>query len=291
MVESGGKDTRGHKGRYHRARIRNFLFTLGPSRLTGGRITRRHLSRELLVHELEVFSPRWPEEFDGLRIGHVSDFHLGELLPIDRALAAVDLLAAQEPDLVACTGDVVDLHHDGVAPLLGALARIGAPLGTALVLGNHDELHCRDTVMRLASEAGLVMLHDDAVQITRNGAHLVVAGVSWARSAAACAARVERICDDDTHLLLAHNPKCFLRAAELGVPLTLSGHTHGGQVALKNRPNANLAIAHRHRAGLFRQGAARLFVTRGVGAWFPLRVNCPAEVAIVTMRSGVERLA
>ena len=68
--------------------------------------------------------------------------------------------------------------------------------------------------------------------------------------------------------------------------LTLSGHTHGGQVALPRRPNTNLAISHRHSAGLFEIGDSRLFVTRGVGSWFPLRVNCPPEVAMLTMRHG-----
>ncbi len=277
---------RKQRSRYRRARVRNFLFTVGPSRLTGGRITRHHLARDFVAREIETSSPAWPQEFDGMRIGHISDFHLGELVPIDRALAAVDLLAAQEPDFVACTGDVVDLHHHGAAPLLSALGRIRAPLGTALVLGNHDELHCRDTIMQMAADAGLIVLHDDAVQIAHNGAQLVVAGIAWAHNAVACARHVDRVCDADTHLLLAHNPKAFLRAADIGVPLTLSGHTHGGQIAMKNRPNASLALTHRHRAGLFRHGPARLFVTTGVGAWFPLRVNCPAEVAVVTMRHG-----
>lgn len=277
---------RPRNARYRRARVRNFLFTVGPSRLAGGRLRRRHLDREFAVREVEASSPAWPRAFDGLRIGHISDFHLGELVPMERALAAVELLAAQEPDFVACTGDVVDLHHHGVKPLLDALARIPAPLGTTLVLGNHDELHCRDTVMRAARTAGIIVLHDEVVQIAHNGASLVVAGVAWASSAAACARHVDRVCDQDTHLLLAHNPRAFLRSAEIGVPLTLAGHTHGGQIAWKNRPNRSLALTHRHRAGLFERGSARLFVTTGVGAWFPLRVNCPAEVAVVTMRSG-----
>ena len=114
----------------------------------------------------------------------------------------------------------------------------------------------------------------------------MVAGIGWASSAVACAKRVDRACADGADLLLAHNPKAFLHSADLGVPLTLSGHTHGGQVAIKNRPNANLAVTHRHRAGLFERGPSRLFVTTGVGSWFPLRVNCPPEMALITMRRG-----
>ena len=165
------------------------------------------------------------------------------------------------------------------APLLAAVP-------TYLVLGNHDELHDPAGLTRAAVKAGLTVLRNDAIQINRNGSSLVVAGIDWARSAVACARYVDRACGDgeDAHLLLAHNPKAFLRAADLGIPLTLSGHTHGGQIAMKKRPNANLALTHRRSAGQFQSNGSMLYVTSGVGAWFPLRVNCPAEIAMLTIR-------
>lgn len=271
-------------GKYHRARIRHFLFTVGPNKISADRIRRRHLAQDIVVREIEVASPRWPAAFDGLRIGHVSDFHLGDLLPLDRALQVVEQLAEQEPDLVACTGDVVDLHHDQAGPLLEAMAQIKAPLGAALVLGNHDELHCPDTICRLASQVGVIPLCDEAIDINRNGHHLRVAGIHWAKTAVACAKRVDAACGDFVHLLLAHNPKAFVRAADLEIPLTLAGHTHGGQIAMRKRDHKNGSGSKRYKAGLFEQGASRLYVTTGVGAWFPLRINVPAEIAMITMR-------
>jgi hypothetical protein len=264
--------------------VRKFLFTIGPDRLMGGRIIRRHLAQGIVLREVEIWTPAWPEAFDGLRIGHVSDFHLGELMPLDRALEVLDMLAGQEPDLVACTGDVVDLHFDGAGPLLEALGKIDAPLGSALVLGNHDELHCADILSHMAVEAGLVVLRNDAVQFARNGRRLVLAGIEWARTAERCARFVHVAGGEAAHLLLAHNPRAFHAAAACGIPLTLAGHTHGGQLALKNRPAANLAAAHRHTAGVYQRGHSRLYVTSGVGAWFPLRLNCPPEIAILTIR-------
>ena len=283
-MDDARKHERRHRARYRRARVRNFLFTVGPDRLSGGRLSRMHLARGVVVRDIETSSPGWPEAFDGLRIAHVSDFHLGQLVSLERALNVVDQIARAEPDFVACTGDVVDLHHDNAGPLLEALARIGAPLGSALVLGNHDVLHCRHTISRLARDAGLLMLHNQAVEVTRNGAKLIIAGIDWANSASKCGGFVERTCGGHAHLLLAHNPKAFRKAAEMGIPLTLCGHTHGGHIALKNRPNVNLALTQRHSQGLFENGASRLYVTTGVGDWFPLRVNCPAEFAVITMR-------
>ncbi len=284
MPRTATKERRAKIRRYRRARIRHFLFTTGPDRLSGGRVGRRHLAQGFVVREIEIASPLWPAEFDGLRIGHISDFHVGELHPVDQCLEAVECLAANEPDLVACTGDVVDLDTTYAGPIVAALGRIKAPLGKFLVLGNHDELHDPETLTGMALESGLTALSNEAVEINHNGAQLVVAGIEWATSAVKCASYVDRACGQLAHLLLSHNPKAFLRATDLGIAVTLAGHTHGGQVALKNRPNANLAISQRRSAGLFQSNGSALYVTTGIGAWFPLRVNCPAEIAIITVR-------
>jgi predicted MPP superfamily phosphohydrolase len=285
------RDTRRRERAYRRARIRHFLFTVGPHRVSGGRITRRHLAQEVVVNDSELWSPQWPASFDGLRIGHVSDFHLGDLLPLDKALEVVECLREQEPELVACTGDVVDLHNDGEAGLLfEALGRIDAPCGVFLVLGNHDELHDPDGLTAMARACGVTVLRNDVVQVIRNGESLLVGGIEWARSALRCARHIDVAGAADADLLLAHNPKAFLRAADLGIPLTLSGHTHGGQIAMKKRPNTNLALLHRRSVGAFEADGSLLYVTSGVGAWFPLRVNCPAEIAMLTVRCvGGER--
>lgn len=271
--------------KFQRARIRHFLFTAGPNRLSRGRIFARHTKQGVCVNEIEIVSPHWPSEFEGLRIGHVSDFHLGELLPIDRAIEIVGLLREQSPDLIACTGDVVDLHNVMARPLLDALAGANAPLGSALVLGNHDELHDAETLARMATDAGLIVLRDEAAEIRHGSDRLVVAGVDWARTNAECALRVNRAVGKDTHLLLSHNPRSFIRAAELGVPLTLAGHTHGGQIKSK-RSKVNGKFNYRTGAGLVQLKESQMYVTTGVGAWFPLRVNCPAEVAMITMKRG-----
>ncbi|HVP72182.1 MAG TPA: metallophosphoesterase, partial [Phycisphaerales bacterium] len=284
---NAGQTKRGKtSGKFKRARIRHFLFTVGPDRLMRGRIRRRHMSQDIVPREIEISSPRWPSAFDGMRIAHVSDFHLGDLLPLDRALAIIEQIGMLEPDMIACTGDVVDLHHFEAGPLLKAMADVAPPMGTALVLGNHDELHCGETVARLGEEAGVSVLRNDCLTINHNGQVLNIAGVHWAKTIRACAKNVDVTCPPPAacDLLLSHNPKSFHRAAERNIPLTLAGHTHGGQIAMKNRPHIGLAAGNRLRAGLYTEGDSRLFVTTGVGAWFPLRVNVPAEIAMITMR-------
>ncbi len=265
--------------------MRHMLFTSGPNKISRGRLFQKHFDQRIDVKHVEVTTPLWPKEFDGLRVGHISDFHLGDLMPMDRALSAVQMLKSEEPDIVACTGDVVDLNALGAEPLFEAMANIDAPLGTMLVLGNHDELDCAATISDMALEAGVSLLRDGRCTINHNGSKLHVAGIDWAKSQKKCSAKVARVCHDKTHLLLSHNPKAFSAAANHNIPLTLSGHTHGGQLAVRDKPNTNLAVAHKRSSGLYDREDSRLFVTVGVGAWFPLRINCPAEVAILTLRS------
>lgn len=266
--------------------MRNMLFTVGPDRLVRGALGRRHLRAPILRREIEIVSPLWPDALDGMRIAHASDFHLGTLITGARALEAIALMESAEPDLVAVTGDVVDLHHAGMAPILEALAAIPAPLGTMLVLGNHDELKSGERVRRAARAAGIVVLDDARVVRESAAGPIAIAGIGWSATARGCAERVARAVAEPCDLLLAHNPRAFAAAARRDVALTLAGHTHGGQVALPGRPNANLAVAHRRSAGVFALRDARMHVTTGVGSWFPLRVNCPSEVVMLTMRSG-----
>ena len=274
---------------YRRAKLRHFLFTVGPNRLTGGRLLDRHHAGGIVTRHIEIECPHWPREFDGIRIAHISDFHIGDLLPMEKAMGIVEQLAHEQPDMICNTGDVIDLDCIDVGPLFRAMDAIQPPLGNYLVLGNHDELDDPDRIRALASDAGITVLDDATTRVMHNGGELRIGGIQWARTPEACRQRIDRtIGTDSVDLLLSHNPKAFDHAAERDIPLILSGHTHGGQIARKNRPNANLAIAigHRRSAGLYEHGDSRLFVTVGVGDWFPLRMNCPAEIAMLTIRCG-----
>jgi len=273
------------KGRLARAKLRHAMVTTLPDRLLGGVLMRRHLRTTVHLRERELWVPGWPAAFDGVRIAHVSDLHVGELMPVDRALEVIDLVRQAKPDLVACTGDIVDLHVAGCEPVFEALGSIPTELGSYVVLGNHDLLDSARRVLRLSRGAGLVTLRSSAIAAPRG---LRVAGVDWSNSIAGNAALVRRaiLGGEAPHLLLAHNPKAFREAARLGVPLTLAGHTHGGQVAIRERTGAPRAVRRGFRltVGHYHDGASHLFVTSGAGGWFPLRVNCPAEVVSLIVR-------
>jgi hypothetical protein len=264
--------------------VRNAIVTKLPDLLLGGRLRARHVAQPIELNEYTLASANWPRAFDGVRIAHLSDIHFGHLLGPERLVQAVDAVRAVKPDLIAITGDLVDLSAHESPLLFEHLSLLKADLGVFVVLGNHDHLDHPRSIVRGARDAGFIPLTDDSVRAGgRDG--LLVAGIDWSNSIPGCVERLRRCGMARADLLLAHNPKAFVGAVDREIPLTLSGHTHGGQVARRANRRHNLVFTARLNAGHYQKGESHLYVTNGVGAWFPLRVNCPPEVAVIEMRA------
>ena len=262
-----------------RARVRHAVVTRAADALTLGVLSRRHRAQRIEVRELELRVPRWPAEHDGLRVAHVSDFHLGHLMPVERAADAVRRVGALGVDLLACTGDVVDLHADGAEPLFEEMAAVRAPFGHFLVMGNHDHLHDAKLIAAMARTHGVRLLDGDVVEAGHGRPRLLVGGVDWGRSIGVLDRAVDRL-PRAPDLLLAHNPKAFHAAAARGVPLTLSGHTHGGQVAPLGVALTLPGGSGRYVAGWYRDAGPPMYVSRGIGtSMVPVRIGATPELA------------
>lgn len=226
-----------------------------------------------------------PRAMAGLKVGYLSDLHHSETVPISLIAGAVDLLMAERPDLIALGGDYVTwgggTDRKYVGPVAEALGRLSAPHGIFAVLGNHDD---DDDMPAALGARGIVVLRDARTRITINGEALEIAGIRFWTRKASDIAHVLRGGGPNV-LLLAHTPKRLVEAAALAIPLVLSGHTHGGQIVLP----AVGAIAAREFpviAGSGRRENTAIFVSRGVGTvYVPVRLNCPPEVAILTLQS------
>jgi predicted MPP superfamily phosphohydrolase len=222
---------------------------------------------------------------DGLRIGLLTDVHHSRMVPARDVTAAVELLMGARPDLIVLGGDYVTWGERGyVGPVAELLGPLSAPHGVFAILGNHDD--DRDMPAALSSKQ-FTVLKDQRTRITLRGERLEIAGIRFWTRRSTDIARVLRGVTDTT-LLLAHDPRRLTQAAALDVPAVLSGHTHGGQVVL---PGVG-AIARRQFpviAGLGSRDNTNIFVSRGVGTvYVPVRVNCPPEVAVVTLRRRSE---
>ncbi len=226
-----------------------------------------------------------PSAFDGLRVGFITDPHHSAIVDLDDIHRAVSLVAAARPDLVLLGGDYVSYgDRRYAAPCAEALGALTAPLGVFAVLGNHDD----DRVVPAALKAQrIAVLRDEWTSVTRRGASFVLAGVRfWTRTAPEIAGVLAGA--TGSILLAAHDPRRLLEAAALDVGGVLAGHTHGGQVVL---PLVGALAARKFpvATGRATRGNTEMFVSRGVGTVIlPLRINCPPEVALVTLRSRGE---
>jgi predicted MPP superfamily phosphohydrolase len=222
-----------------------------------------------------------PAGLDGLRIGLITDIHHSSLVPAADVMHARDLAMSAQPDLIVLGGDYVTFGDRAyVGPVAELLSSLSAPQGVFAILGNHDD--DRDMPAALAGK-GFTVLKDQRTQISIRGETLTLAGIRfWTRRAGSLARIVKGA--EGTVLLLAHDPRRLVEAANLNVPAVLSGHTHGGQVVV---PGLG-AIARRSFpvwSGLGQQGDTSIFVSRGVGTvYVPIRINCPPEVALLTLR-------
>ena len=223
-----------------------------------------------------------PPALDGVRIGMITDVHHSAVVPAADVTRAVMLLKAAAPDLVVLGGDYISfLDRTYAAPVAELLAPLAnAPLGSFAVLGNHDD---EREVPAALSARGFAVLRDQRTSLTIKGERLDLAGVRfWTRSPGEVAGVLKGT--GGTTILLAHDPRRLVEAASLDVQLVLSGHTHGGQVII---PGLG-AVAGRKfpvLAGYATRDNTALFVSRGVGTvYVPVRVNCPPDVAVLTLR-------
>ena len=246
--------------------------------------------RRVVARRVTLDLPGWPARWDGFRVALISDLHAGAAhAGLDRVDRVVELANGLRPDLVALVGDFVDdastlgaeMPAEAVAARLG---RLRAPLGSVAVLGNHDWSVDGERVGGALRDAGIRVLENEAVALHPD---LWVAGLAdpYHRVVDVHAA-LAAVPHDAATLLLSHDPDLFPRVPDR-VALTLSGHTHGGQVALP-RARARWTpsrFGERYAAGHVVEDGRHLFVSRGIGtSRMPVRLGAPPEVVLLELR-------
>lgn len=242
-------------------------------------------------YPVRVVCPNLPPGFDGVRILQVSDLHLGPCLGLDWLDAALARVADQQVDLVAVTGDLSD-DSDLTPRALARIAAVPAPLGHVIIPGNHEYYAGIDDFLRAVRASPVRYVNGEVVPLERNGDRIQLLGIDWPRGRVRKQVQYARMLDavlkeasPGFKLLLAHDPDAFDQAVPRGVDVQLSGHTHGGQVApFGVSPLAGWWL--KYPMGQYARGASRMFVTRGLGHWFPFRIDCPTELPIVELVRG-----
>jgi len=255
-------------------------------------------TRRLTVKRLEAHMPRLPGPFDGLRVVQISDLHVGPHTPQTFLRRVAQAVQSENPDLIVVTGDQVDDFAQDVKIFTEAFGDLHAPLGVYAVAGNHDVYAGWEAVHRGLSEAGFIVLVNEAVSLERNGRRLWIAGTgdpagnSWTRGGGHDAAPdIDRTFantpTDEAILALAHNPALWPSLAACGVDLTLSGHTHYGQLAIPSRGWSMASLFLKLAMGSHRQNRSLLYINPGTNYWgIPFRIGAFPEVTVLTLKSA-----
>ncbi len=244
--------------------------------------------RWVMTRQLEIVVAGLPPEFDGYRVAQLSDLHIGGLTPLRWGKAWAARSNAAAPNLVVVTGDMVSSgvnFHADIADVIGSLH---AEDGVFVSMGNHDYFGDGEPLITLLRAKGAIVLRNEGQKVMRGEASMFVAGVddTWTKRDDLKLAMADRAPGAFT-LLLAHDPGLFPAAVKQGIQLVLSGHTHGGQVAMPFFPKLlSLGkLAHRFHLGIYRDGNSTLYVHPGLGTTGPpIRLGVAPEVAILTLR-------
>jgi predicted MPP superfamily phosphohydrolase len=244
---------------------------------------------------------RLPTAFEGFRIVQLSDLHISAFMTADQIRRYAAIANELKPDLVALTGDFVTWDENAQRAVVEALSALRAPFGVFGCLGNHEWLTgTEDSITRLFAAQGTRILRYERAAITIGGSMINLLGVDYQSLRGRVEAPgnaveqylpgVERLMAPDTaNILLSHNPNTFDRAADLGIDLSLSGHTHGGQVSL-DFIDPRLSPGHfftHYVRGRFQQRDAQLYVNCGIGTiTFPIRLGARPEITVIELTRG-----
>jgi len=243
----------------------------------------------LSLERVEIKLPRLPKKLDGFKVIHLSDIHHSPFTGLDHIERTVKIANRLKPDMFVLTGDYVSHDAKYIGPVAEVLGRLEAEFGTHACLGNHDHWTDAEHVTRSLKDAGIQVLINEGHRFEARGASIWLAGVDdHMVGKTDLPAALKGSFPDEFKLLLAHNPIIFRKAVRAAIDLTLSGHTHGGQVKVRTRtPKDRLIPRRRLSAGLHQRKDSHIYITRGIGTVvLPVRYQCPPEISLLELRAG-----
>ncbi len=243
------------------------------------------------VREVDVPMPGLPDDLNGLRLLQLSDIHLSPFLSEKDFARVIDAANGLHPHLAAVTGDFISQRGDPLDACIRQVARLKADAGILGCLGNHEHYaEAEDYATVAAARMGIPILRSQALPLRFGSATLNVAGVDYQpffNKTHYLRGAGRLVIPGATNLLLSHSPDVFPVAAQQGYNLMLSGHTHGGQVSVEilDQTINPIRFITPYIYGLYRQGSATAYVTRGIGTiGIPARIGAPPEISLLRLR-------
>ncbi len=244
-------------------------------------------ANSLSLERVQIRLKRLPPKLDGFKIIHLSDIHHSPFTGLQHIERVVKVANRLKPDLFLLTGDYVSHEREYIAPVAALLGKLKAKHGIYACLGNHDHWTDAELVTHVFRGEGINMLVNEGLRFEARGSSFWLAGVDdYMVGKTDVTAALRGSFPDEMKLLLAHNPIIFREAARAGVDLTLSGHTHGGQIKLRD-DEKRILPQRKLKAGLHARRGSQVYITRGIGTVVvPMRYQCPPEISLLELRTA-----
>lgn len=244
-------------------------------------------ARDLHIAKFDLPLTRLPEAFNGLKIAFLADLHLGPFISQEYLRSVIDKVNGLGSDLILLGGDYVYREAKYMAAVASEMGRLTAPMGVFAVRGNHDNKANATLTSHELKRNGIQEITNTGVWLIRDDSRLRLCGVDDLQTGKPdLQAALGDMIEEETALLMTHNPDFAETITDSRVGLVLSGHTHGGQVCLPfvGAPIVPSQYGQKYVYGPVTAPYTKVFVTRGVGAVFPpVRLNCPPEIALLTL--------
>ncbi len=252
------------------------------------------------IQKIDIKIDNLPKGLDNLHLVQISDLHAGKYLGRDKLNFFVEKVNELNPDLVFVTGDMIHQSNNEIPIVIEGLKQIESKYGLYSILGNHDHYDDYTYVVNAFKEANLKLLIEKTETIKINDEPLNIIGIDYPIIGRPVefnyydqiVRAMKGYNPEAISILLAHNPDAFPSAERLGIELTLSGHTHGGQLILgefdvfgEKVILAPIRVVHKYVKGHYSIGNKHLYVNKGLGHWFPVRINCPSEITSIRVIS------
>lgn len=243
---------------------------------------------------IDMYFPGLPPGLEGLKILQLSDMHLGLYQHLTELEAVLGGARQHSPDLVLVTGDIAD-DVKILPEVLNMIDQFRAPLGHFASLGNHEYYRGIQRIRQVFETGPVPLLVGEHAVLPVGDATLTLAGADDPRVLGeddttflrtTITAAMDGAPSQGFTVLMSHRPEGLNPAAELNIPLTLAGHTHGGQFGLFGRSLWEPMLPHRYLWGKYQKGDSQLYTSAGVGHWFPFRLGCPPEAPIIVLRAA-----
>jgi len=251
---------------------------------------------DFTVRKVEIKLPNLSNRLNGLKIVQLSDLHLGSFYDYSPFQEVSRIVNNLKPDILVITGDFVNNSPKELKANYNDLKNLNADIGIFSCLGNHDHYMSEDehkTLLKVLKDVGANLLINSAKKLEINNSILNIVGVDnlgMRQNFGDFDVAFRKVNEDESSILLCHDPTNWDKNIRNKYPadLTLSGHTHGGQVAWEfNGLELKLAkFVYRQSEGLYKNGKHQIYVNRGIGTVGPpLRIGVKPEITEITLKS------